>query len=147
MIRFVISRACAMPMALVIFSLAPWSVMVLFFCASLAPEFEAEVFGQLVTRAEWWSSGAGVMVTIGLVTFSLQLTAIIYRFNRAELSVAGAWIIFSMTELWFGPALAQRVVGDPYWDSWIVIAAISASVGVLAYAITKLAPGPRAYLS
>jgi hypothetical protein len=136
-----------MPKPLMLLSLAPWSVMVMFFCASLVPGFQVDVFGTVVSRGQWLASGGVVLVALGLAIFTGQMFAIIYRVQYATLLLGGAWVAFSIVELLVGPSLSESIVGDPSWKNWSLTAAISAFTGIVAYFMANVSPAQRAYLA
>lgn len=135
-----------MPPSLVLVSLTPWLVTILFLCASITPWFRAEVHGRVVSRAEWWSSGGGAMVAIGVAIFSVQLTAVIFQFKRSRLYIAGAWILFALTELALGPRTVYELTGTTA-DSWVLVSGMSAFIGVVAYLVATFSRNPRDFLA
>lgn len=145
--NYVATRVATMPKLLMLLSLAPWAVMAMLFCASVAPGFQIDVSVTLVSRGDWWASGGGAMVTIGLVIFTAQLFAIVYRLRFAELIIGGAWLVFSLVELLIGPPLSESVVGSPSWENWSMIAATSAILGLVSYFLAKFVPAHQAYLA
>lgn len=143
--RYTVERIIRMPAPLVLLSLAPWGVMVFFFFASIAPGFQVDVQGRIVSRIQWWTSGAGIMVTIGVVIFSAQFSAVIYRFKQCRVVMVGAWLFFALTELTVGPAATQALTGSSS-DSWMLISGATAFIGVIAYLVSTFTPDVRAFL-
>lgn len=145
-VKYLVKRALSMPKPLMLFSFAPWCVMTLFFCSSLAPRFQADVFGIVVSRSEWWASGCGTLVTIGLILFTAQALLVIYQVRLATPLVGGVWVVFAFAEFTIGPSLSENVLGEPMRDEWALIASASMVIGAIAYLFAHFSPTHRAYL-
>lgn len=115
-------------------------------CASITSEFPVNVRGRVVSRAEWWSSGGGAMVAIGVALFSGQIAAVIFRFKQSRSYIAGAWILFALTELTLGSVTTYEFTGTMA-DSWVLVSGMSAFIRVVAYLVAAFAPYPRDFLA
>lgn len=106
-------RLGRMPNLLLLFSVAPAVVMVLFSVAALLPTFQVEVVGKIVSHDIWWASGGGLLTLFGSVLFVVALSMLAFGRPYARACLVGAWLGFALASYVIVPSIAATVDAAP----------------------------------
>jgi uncharacterized membrane protein len=112
-------------------------VPVVFLVATLIPDGSVQVFGRAMANAEWWSTGAGIVVAILAFT---STAAAVLMLNRSRFA-RPIYLLNLLAAYVSGPIIARLTKSNAENPFWSLVAGLATVAAIALYFYKSKATG------